>query len=95
MTFLQPGVIKIERRDRYNLADGKDLGGRRRGNQNVYMIDGVSSNDVSGNPQGASGSLAGAETIQEFQIITNNYSAEYRSQAGAIISAVTKSERTS
>jgi hypothetical protein len=32
-----------------------------------------------------------AETVKEFQIITNNYSAEYRSAAGAIVSAVTKS----
>src|SRR5262249_13345515 len=62
-----------------------------RGNQNIYLLDGVSNSDLSGNAQSASGQLAGAETIKEFQIITNNYSAEYRSQAGAIVSAVTKS----
>ena len=39
---------------------------------------------------GASG-YTGAETVKEFQVITNNYSAEYRSAAGAIVSAVTKS----
>ena len=33
----------------------------------------------------------GAETVQEIQIVTNNYSAEYRSAAGGIVSAVTKS----
>ena len=92
LTFLQPGVIKMNAGTGTfgGMGDKISVAGAR-GNQNVYMIDGVSSNDVSGNPQGASGSLAGAETIQEFQIITNNYSAEYRSQAGAIISAVTKS----
>ena len=33
----------------------------------------------------------GSETVQEIQIVTNNYSAEYRSAAGGILSAVTKS----
>jgi len=54
-------------------------------------MDGVSNSDLSGNPQGASGSYTGAETVKEFQVITNNYSAEYQSAAGAIVSAVTKS----
>src|SRR5437588_801458 len=51
----------------------------------------VSDSDPSGNAQSASGHLAGAETIKEFQIITNNHSPEYGSQAGAIVSGVTKS----
>jgi hypothetical protein len=33
----------------------------------------------------------GSETVQEIQIVTNNYSAEYRSAAGGIVSAITKS----
>ena len=36
------------------------------------MLDGVASSDLSGNPQSAMGSYVGAETVQEFQIITNN-----------------------
>jgi hypothetical protein len=58
---------------------------------NIYLTDGVSNSDISGNAQGAAGNYSGAETIKEFQVITNNYSAEYASRAGAIISAVTKS----
>jgi len=62
-----------------------------RGTQNLYLIDGVSNSDLSGNAQGSSGAYMGAETVQEIQIVTNNYSAEYRSAAGGIVSAVTKS----
>ena len=92
LTFLQPGVIKSPAGAGAfsGLGDKLSVAGSR-GNQNIYLLDGASNSDLSGNAQSASGQLAGAETIKEFQIITNNYSAEYRSQAGAIISAVTKS----
>src|SRR2546428_14679 len=92
LSFLQPGVIKSPAGAGAfsGLGDKLSVAGSR-GNQNIYLLDGVSNSDLSGNAQCASGQLAGAETIKEFQIITNNYSAEYRSQAGAIVSAVTKS----
>jgi hypothetical protein len=57
----------------------------------VYLLDGVSNSDYSGNAQTATGAYSGAETVKEFQVITNNYSAEYPSKPGAIVSAVTKS----
>ncbi|MCZ6877741.1 MAG: TonB-dependent receptor, partial [Acidobacteria bacterium] len=94
LTFLQPGVLRIPQRNDQRAMSGmgeKMTVGGARGQQNNFLLDGVSNNDLSGNPQGASGAYLGAETIQEFQIITNNYSAEYRSQAGAIVSAITKS----
>jgi outer membrane receptor protein involved in Fe transport len=96
LTFLQPGVLKMPTPGAGNSGSFSGMGDKltvagARGNQNIFMLDGVSNSDLSGNPQGATGGYAGAETIQEFQIVTNNYSAEYRSQAGAIISAVTKS----
>ena len=92
LSFLQPGVIKSPAGAGAfsGLGDKLSVAGSR-GNQNIYLLDGVSNSDLSGNAQSASGNMAGAETIKEFQIITNNYSAEYRSQAGAIVSAVTKS----
>ena len=92
LSFLQPGVIKSPAGAGAfsGLGDKLSVAGSR-GNQNIYLLDGVSNSDLSGNAQSAAGQLAGAETIKEFQIITNNYSAEYRSQAGAIVSAVTKS----
>ena len=54
-------------------------------------MDGASNADGSGNVRGAGTTYSGAETIEEFQVITNNNSARYKSAAAAIISAVTKS----
>ena len=93
LSFMQPGVLRIPTRLQQGVFGGMgenlSVGGAR-GTQNLYLLDGVSNSDLSGNPQGAAGTYVGAETVKEFQVITNNYSAEYRSQAGAIVSAVTK-----
>ncbi|MPY90916.1 MAG: TonB-dependent receptor plug domain-containing protein [Luteitalea sp.] len=93
LVYLQPGVMKVPRSGgsaARGMGDTITVAGAR-GTTNLFMLDGVANSDLSGNPQGAMGAYVGAETIQEFQIITNNYSAEYRSQPGGIISAVTKS----
>ena len=98
LAFLQPGVLKVPqlggslagRTPNTGLGDKLSVGGAR-ATQNIYLTDGVSNSDISGNAQGAAGNYAGAESIKEFQIITNNYSAEYPSKPGAIVSAVTKS----
>jgi len=94
LAYLQPGVLRIPQFGESNPIGGmgeKISVSGSRGTQNVYLLDGVTSGDHSGNPQGATTGYTGAETVKEFQIITNNYSAEYKSAAGAIISAVTKS----
>ena len=92
LAVLQPGVIKSPagRGTFGGLGDKITVGGAR-GTQNLYLMDGVSNSDLSGNPQGASGAYIGAETVKEYQVVTNNYSSEYQSAAGAIVSAVTKS----
>jgi hypothetical protein len=92
LAFLQPGVIKSPAgRGVFGGMGDKMIIAGARGTQNLFLLDGVSNTDLSNNPQGASGSYTGAETVKEFQIITNNYSAEYQSTAGGIVSAVTKS----
>jgi len=94
LTFLQPGVVKIPSSGDQGVFSGmgdKFTVAGARGTQNLYLLDGVSNADLSGNAQGASGSYMGSETVQEIQIVTNNYSAEYRSAAGGIVSAITKS----
>jgi hypothetical protein len=85
LAVLQPGVIKSPagRGTFGGLGDKITVGGSR-GTQNLYLMDGVSNSDLSGNPQGASGAYTGAETVQEYQVITNNYSAEYQSAAARI-----------
>lgn len=94
LTFLQPGVVKIPGSGNQGVFSGmgdKFTVAGARGTQNLYLLDGVSNADLSGNAQGSSGAYMGSETVQEIQIVTNNYSAEYRSAAGGIVSAITKS----
>ena len=94
LAFLQPGILKVGSSGDQGVFSGmgdKFSVAGARGTQNLFLLDGVSNQDLSGNAQGVSGALMGAETVQEIQIITNNYSAEYRSAAGGIVSAVTKS----
>jgi hypothetical protein len=91
--FLQPGVIKSPAGVggiQAGMGDKITVAGAR-GTQNLFLMDGVSNSDLSSNPQGAGGAYTGAETVKEFQVVVNNYSAEYQSAAGAIVSAVTKS----
>ncbi len=58
-----------------------------------YLLDGVDITDSSRSSGvgGAAGSLFGVETVREFQVITNNFSAQYSRFAGGVISLVTKS----
>lgn len=92
LAFLQPGVLRAPLNQ--NTADVSVVGAGEkitvagmRATHNVYLLDGVSNSDVSGNAASVAGAYEGAETIQEFQVITNNYSAEYSNKPGAIISA--------
>ena len=96
LAFFQPGVLRIPAPEGGTRTQKEGQGVKfsvagSRGQQNIYLVDGVSNSDMSGNAQTAGGAYAGAETVKEFQVITNNYSAEYQSKPGAIISAVTKS----
>ena len=60
--------------------------------QNNYRLDGISINDyTNGAPGGVLGSLSGVDGIQEFSILTTNYSAEYGRTSGGVINAITRS----
>ncbi|MEE2822097.1 MAG: TonB-dependent receptor [Acidobacteriota bacterium] len=58
-----------------------------------YLLDGTDITDSSRSSGvgGSAGSLFGVETVREFNVISNNYSAEYSRFAGGVISLVTKS----
>src|SRR4029077_20248420 len=60
--------------------------------QNVYRLNGVIVNDYSNaGPGNVLGANAGVDAIQEFSVLTGNYSAEYGDTSGGVINAVTKS----
>src|SRR6202035_2837375 len=60
--------------------------------QNNYRLDGVSLNDyANGGPGSVLGGNLGVDAIQEFSVLTTNYSAEYGKSSGGIVNAVTRS----
>ena len=62
LTYLQPGVIKIPSSGTQGVFGGmgdKFSVAGARGTQNLYLLDGVSNADLSGNAQGSSGALMG------------------------------------
>src|SRR5207247_10362955 len=64
LSFLQPGVIKSPAGAGAfpGLGDKLSVAGSR-GNQNIYLLDGVSTSELWGNAQSASAQLAGAGSI--------------------------------
>jgi hypothetical protein len=59
---------------------------------NNYRLDGVSINDYSNAaPSNVIGETAGVDSIQEFSVLTHDYSAEYGDTAGGVINAITRS----
>ncbi|HVR27851.1 MAG TPA: carboxypeptidase regulatory-like domain-containing protein [Candidatus Polarisedimenticolia bacterium] len=59
--------------------------------QNNYRIDGISVNDyTNGGPGSVEGSTLGVDAVQEFSVLTSNYSAEYGRTAGGVVNALTK-----
>jgi hypothetical protein len=59
--------------------------------QNNYRIDGISVNDyTNGGPGSVEGSTLGVDAVQEFSVLTSNYSAEYGRTSGGVVNALTK-----
>jgi hypothetical protein len=100
LAALQPGVVSVG--SIQASTGGKDRGLRGYGVQmtisgsrpqeNNYRIDGVSVNDYSnGGPGSVEGSTLGVDAVQEFSVLTSNYSAEYGRTSGGVVNAITKS----
>ncbi|GAC1680639.1 MAG: hypothetical protein PVS2B2_19120 [Candidatus Acidiferrum sp.] len=100
LAALQPGVSTIQTQPSF--ATGADRGNRgfgqqltisgARPQQNNYRLDGISLNDyANGAPGSVLGGNLGVDAIQEFSVLTSNYSAEYGKTSGGVVNAITRS----
>jgi hypothetical protein len=100
LATLQPGVDAIQ--TQVSFAAGSDRGNRGFGSQvsisgarpqqNNYRLDGININDYSnGAPGSVLGGNLGVDAIQEFSVLTSNYSAEYGRTSGGVVNAITRS----
>lgn len=66
----------------------------RRPLENIFLLNGIEytgSSQLSNSPGGVSGQLLGVDAVREFNLLTDNYSAEYGKRAGAQVNVVTQS----
>ncbi|MBI2822952.1 MAG: carboxypeptidase regulatory-like domain-containing protein, partial [Acidobacteria bacterium] len=94
LAALQEGVVTPMSGNRSRTGDAgvkMSIGGTRP-NQTAVLLDGTDiKNQYGGTPGGLAGALLGVDTVREFRVITNAYSAEYGRFTGGVISAVTRS----
>jgi hypothetical protein len=85
---LLPGIIPTISTESFG-SDSVTVNGQDPRNNN-YMLDGANNNDdVIGQRAGTQARTA-IESVQEFQVITNQFDAEFGRTTGAVINAVTK-----
>jgi hypothetical protein len=94
LALLQPGVLPYPSRDGGSVVAhglGMSVNGQDY-RSNVYLVDGTLQNDFTNGPAGsAAGTTLGMESIREFRVETNAYSAEYGRNFGGQINVLTKS----
>lgn len=86
LALLAPGVIANRAGGTNTNGTGLSVNGNR-GRSNNFQIDGSDNNDLS--VAGPALFVDFQDAVQEFQIITNNFSAQYGRNQGAIINIVT------
>ena len=99
LATLEPGVVQVRPHEQVTQPGGnlRGLGNQmtidgNRPTQNVYRLNGVIVNDYSNaGPGNVLGASVGVDAIQEFSVLTANYSAEYGFTSGGVINAITKS----
>jgi hypothetical protein len=94
LALLQPGVLAYPHRDGGSVVAhglGMSVNGQDP-RSNVYLLDGTLLNDFTNGPAGsAAGTTLGTETIREFRVESNAYSAEFGRNSGGQINVLTKS----
>jgi Carboxypeptidase regulatory-like domain/TonB dependent receptor len=99
LATLQPGVAQVRPHEAVDAPGGSTRGlgmqmtvDGNRPQQNVYRLNGAIVNDYSNaGPGNVLGANMGVDAIQEFSVLTSNYSAEYGFTSGGVINAITKS----
>jgi hypothetical protein len=94
LIFLQPGAVQA-RSDQGDILTGKgakiSVHGART-TQNAYMLDGTDILDALGrSAASAQGLVSGIESVQEFTVLTNTFTAEYGRAAGGVFNIATRS----
>jgi hypothetical protein len=94
LALLQPGVLAFPHRDGGSVVAhglGMSINGQDP-RSNVYLLDGTLQNDFTNGPAGsAAGTALGMETVREFRVEANAYSAEFGRNSGGQINVLTKS----
>jgi len=88
---LDPAVVGNSSRAARGNGVTLSIGGSRPTN-NVFMVDNLMVNDyANGSPGSGLGVNLGVDGIQEFRVLTNEYTAQYGRTSGGVINAVYKS----
>src|SRR3984893_3294603 len=94
LATLQPGVEAIQTQPSVTDATARSIRGfgaqetisGARPEQNDYRLDGISLNDyANGAPGSVLGGNLGVDAIEEFSVLTSNYSAEYGKTSGGVV----------
>ena len=88
LALLAPGVVGQRSTGANTNGSGLSVNGNR-GRSNNFQIDGADNNDLS--VTGPALFVDFEDQVQEYQVITNNFSAQYGRNQGAVINIVTKS----
>jgi hypothetical protein len=92
LALLQTGVAPSRRSSDSGGPGTKLVINGTKPSQVSFLLDGSDINDSNNNtPGSAAGVLLGVDTLKEFRVLTNSYSAAYGRSAGGVVSAVTKS----
>jgi outer membrane receptor protein involved in Fe transport len=87
LALLIPGVVANRSGGTNTNGSGLSVNGNR-GRSNNFQIDGSDNNDLS--VAGPALFVDAQDSVQEYQVITNNFSAQYGRNQGAIVNIVTK-----
>jgi len=100
LAALQPGVNAVQTQPAFSA--GPDRGKRgfggqitiagARPQQNNYRLDGITINDYDNSAPGSVlGGDLGVDAIEEFSVLTSNYTSEYGRTSGGVVNAITRS----